>query len=302
MPHWGTSRSIPIFLTTLTALSSFAHAQQTMTLRGSDALIYLGQRFAEMYARTHPASFEIHGGGIPPALAAVTSGQASVAQFEGSPKNLDPSLLSFPIGVQGIVVYVNQANPVTELSLHQLRSIFTGEITNWKALGRTDLAIHLYAAESTTGTLSYFQDSVLDGQEPYPFVGKSNTKGLLEEIAAHREAIGYGSLDAAPGVSVVAIKTGPHSQAIKPTAEAIRSRRYPITRFVTWVASHKPPDALKEFYTWVLSSEGQLVVEGAGFQPLLPRDRAAGLAKFGGSSDKSACCLIAFAESQWQQS
>jgi ABC-type phosphate transport system substrate-binding protein len=120
-------------------------------------------------------------------VVALSSGQSDIAQFEGSGNNFEnPNLLKFTVGVQTIVVYVNSSNPVKSLTLGQLQSIFLGKITNWKGVGGSDLDIHLYAGKSSTGTLSYFQDSVLKGEEPYPFVGKSNTKGLLEEIATHR--------------------------------------------------------------------------------------------------------------------
>jgi phosphate transport system substrate-binding protein len=248
-----------------------ASAQQRISIRGSDTLIYIGQRFAQMYERTsNDTSFDIRGGGLDPALDALTAGQIDLAQIEGSAHLRGRDLTSFAIGVQAIVVYVNAANPITKLTLPQLRSVFLGEITNWKALGGPDLTIHLYAGESTTGTLAYFQHALLGGQEPYPFVGKSNSKSLLEEIAAHREAIGYGSLDAAHGVHVIAIKPGQNSPAVEPTAEAIRTLRYPIARYVTWVAPRFESETMQKFCTWVLSPQGQLVVEGAGFQPLLP--------------------------------
>jgi phosphate transport system substrate-binding protein len=188
--------------------------------------------------------------------------------------------------VQAIVVYVNSSNPVKSLTLGQLQSIFLGKITNWKGVGGPDLDIHLYAGESSTGTLSYFQDSVLKGEEPYPFVGKSNTKGLLDEIAARRDAIGYASFDSAPGVRAVAIQPGPHTIRVEPTSDSIRSRRYPLTRFITWVTERKNGDKLKPLLTWVLGSEGQLVVESVGFEPLLPADRQSNLAKF--ASDRAA--------------
>lgn len=273
-------KGLPFLLTLVVFLCNCANAQH-IVIRGSDTLIFLGQRFAQMYQRTSSASsFEIRGDGMDRALDGLGSGGADVAQLEGSPVHVGSRLISFPIGVQAIVIYVNRSNPITRLSVAQVRSIFLGEITNWKALGGPDLTIHLYAGESTTGTLAYFQDFLLGGEDPYPFVGKSNTKSLLEEIAAHREAIGYGSLDVAMGARAVAIQLTSNSPAIEPTPETIRSRQYPITRFVTWVVPRFSNEALQKFCTWVLSSQGQLVVEGAGFEPLLPRDRALGLAKF----------------------
>ncbi len=76
-----------------------AAAQQPISIQGSDALIYMGQRLAEIYQR--------------------------IAQFEGSRGALDNSdFVAFPIGVQTIVVYVNNSNPVKNLTMAQLQSIF----------------------------------------------------------------------------------------------------------------------------------------------------------------------------------
>jgi phosphate transport system substrate-binding protein len=245
-------------------------------------MILLGERFSEIYLRKVPqAAIRVRGGGKNKALSGILSGDNEIAQFEGAGDDLQSqNLVSFRIGVQGIVVYVNKSNPVKTLTLAQLRSIFMGEITNWKSLGGPDLTIHLYAGESSTGTLDYFQESVLQGQEPYPFVGKNNTKALLEEIASHPEAIGYGSLAQGPGVKAVPIKLGPASLAIDPTSDNIRSRKYLITRFVWWVVARNSRSAVEALCEWVLSPEGQLVVESVGFEPLRPADRALGLSKF----------------------
>jgi ABC-type phosphate transport system substrate-binding protein len=124
---------------------------------------------------------------------------------------------------------------------------------------------------------------VLRGEEPYPFVGKANTKALLDEIAAKPEAIGYGSLASGPGKRAVAIKFGPTSVGIVPTEDAIRARKYPITRTISWVVPRKRDRNADAFCRWILSSEGQLVVEASGFEPLLPAERQKALAKFGTS-------------------
>jgi phosphate transport system substrate-binding protein len=248
---------------------------QTTHIGGSDTLIYLGQRFAEQYGAKHTgAQFAVVGS----VNSASDAAQLDIVQIEGAPSG---KRMAFPIAVHAIAIYVNKANPVRDLSVAQVRSIFLGEITNWKQLGGADNRINLFAGESTTGTLAFFQESVLHGQEPYPFEGKNNVRSLLEVIAADPYAIGYGTLAENPAVRVLPIKSGLTSLAIAPTIPTIRSREYPITRHVYWAISSSASREAREFCAWVLSSEGQLVVEGAGFEPLLPQERAAGLARLG---------------------
>lgn len=277
------ARGVLRIATALAALTGFATAQQQISIQGTDTLIFLAQRFEAIYSHTSPETrIAVQGGGAASAVKALSSGHADLVQFEGSHAvSYSDDIVSFPVGVQAIVVYVNQSNPVRELTPSQLRSIFIGETTNWKSLGGPDLAITLYAGESSTGTLSYFQESVLHGAEPYPFIGKSNTKALLEEIGKHPEAIGYGSLASGPGVRVVAIKRGPASLAVAPDEQAIRSRQYLLTREVSWAVRRQHHQAVDALCRWVLSGEGQIVVESVGFEPLLPADRSSALATLG---------------------
>ena len=260
-----------------------AEGQQNLKVSGSDTLILLGQRVGEMYQRNHSdVHFSIRGGGVAGALKAIAGADSDVAQWEGNPiPQHTEDVVSFPIGVQAIAVYVQKSNAVKELTVSQLRKIFLGDITNWKEVGGPDQSILLYAGESSTSTLAYFQESVLGGEDPYPFVGKSNTKDLLAEIAQHPAAIGYGSLAANPGTHTIALKLGPRSVAVEPTIDNIRLRRYPLSRLVNWAVAKHPSDATKVLCRWVLSPEGQLVVESVGFEPLPPKDRSTGMAKFG---------------------
>lgn len=267
------------YLLVLTFLfaSLMAAAQDKIRIGGADTLILLGQRFEQQYSIHHVARFNIVGGGMANAKAALADSRLEIVQSEGTPSGP----MSFPIGVQAIVIYVNQANPVAALTIAQVRSIFLGEITNWKQLRGPDKPIVLYAGESSTGMESYFDEAVLRGQEPYPFTGKANTHALLEALANDPRGIGFGSLGVGAGVHTVGIKLGVASVPIEPDSTSIRNRTYPISRYVYWTVGQKPSGALQTFCAWAFSSEGQLVVEGVGFQPLLPEQRKQGLAKLG---------------------
>jgi len=255
-------------------LGCVASAQE-IQINGSDTLIYLGQRVRNFYQQdANDVSLKVLGGGL-----SAKDSPNQVLQWEGEQPQVSNGRLIFPVGIQTAVLYVNRSNPVKELTVSQVRKIFLGEIKNWKDLGGPDSTILLYAGESSTGTLPYFQESVLRGEEPYPFVGKSNTKDLLNEIAQHSDAIGYGSLDSKTEVKAVAIKTGPVSIAVEPTRDNIRSRLYPITRYIYWSVSSKANPPILALARWVLSSNGQLVIESVGFEPLLPAERASGLSK-----------------------
>ena len=174
---------------------------------------------------------------------------------------------------------MNNRNPVSQLTLDQLKGIFLGEITNWKQLRGPDKRILLYAGESSTGVLPYFQQVILHDAEPYPFEGKASAKELVDTIAAQPDAIGYSSIYPTNNVKTVRIKAGGSGPAVEASIENIRTRKYPISRYVYWSLASKPTGEVKDFCEWVLSRDGQLVVESVGFEPLTPLDRSAGLAK-----------------------
>lgn len=248
---------------------------------GDDTLILLGQRIAQVYRQSRPAANVAIGG------QSATS-NAEIVQSVRKPA----AARTFPIGVQSVVVYVNRANPVSELTVAQVRAIFMGEITNWKAVGGKDAQIKLYAGESTSGTLAFFQETVLKGEEPYPFWGKSTTKELVETIEVDVDGIGYASFSPSPKVKPIRMKAGNTSLAVEPSMDNIRTMRYPLGRFLYWsVKANAGADALS-LAEWLLSSQGQLVVESVGFEPVTAQERTAGLATLrkgsGGSASKSA--------------
>lgn len=254
-----------------------ALAQNAIQIQGADTLILLSQRWVQIYKQKQPqAQISIQGGGTARALKDLGSGRASIVQLEGSKPE---SGLTFPVGIEGIAVYVNKSNPVRQLTVDQVKAVFLGEITNWKQLGGQDRRILLYAGETSTGVLPYFQEAVLHDAEPYPFVGKANAKELIETVAAEPDAIGYSSLYPTTAVNILPIKPNESARAIEATIQNIRSRRYPISRYVYWHLAARPSGELKDFCEWVLSREGQLVVESVGFEPLTPEDRVSGLWK-----------------------
>jgi len=255
-----------------------ARAQNAIHIQGADTLILLSQRWAQMYKTKHPqGEIVIQGGGGSNALKALAAGRNNIVQLESGSRF--ESGITFPVGVEGIAVYVNQKNPINELTLHQPEAIFLGTITNWKQIGGPDKRILLFAGESSTGVLPYFQEVVLHDEEPYPFVGKASAKDLIDTIAQEPDAIGYSSIYPNTNVKAIRVKVSDSTPGIEATIENIRTRKYPISRYVYWHLGAKPTGELKTFCQWVLSKDGQLVVESVGFEPLTPEDRASGLAK-----------------------
>jgi phosphate transport system substrate-binding protein len=273
-------KSVAILIGVLFSISTLS--AQNVVIRGSDTMILLGQKCSQMFnRRSQETKFTVQGGGVKAGIEALGAGKADVVQSENAVSSAE-NVIKLPAGVQAIVVYVNRNNPVTELSTAQVRQIFMGEIQNWKQVGGKDEPIVLFAGESSTGILSYFQESVLRGEEPYPFEGKSSTKSLLETIAAKSNAIGYAAPGTNPGTKPLRIRNGAATPGVDATLDNIRGRLYPLSRYVYWYIRPNRDAKTSEFLQWLYSSEGQITVESVGFEPLLPSDRAQALAKVEG--------------------
>ncbi len=252
---------------------------QNVKVVGQDTLILVGQKWKQLLAMDEPrlsAAIKVEGGN--PGINALTSRSADILQTRELLSTA--AALRVPVAIEAIVVYVNDANPVKELSLADLKAIYTGSITNWKQVGGHDDKIELYAGESTTGIQDYFQHVVLNGEESL-YWGRASTKELLETIVRKPNGIGYASFGGMPGVHALNIRKTAHTAAVEPTTANIRTVQYPISRYVYWYLLRGANPAALQFSKWVFSAHGQLVADAVGFFPLLPDDRKMSLAKLG---------------------
>jgi phosphate transport system substrate-binding protein len=244
-------------------------------------MILLGQRLAQLYRQEQPlAEIGVHGGGTTSAVAALTKGDVSIAQGYGSTAAAPSGFIKLPVGVEALVLYVNEANPVSQLSLEQVQQIYLGKILNWKEVGGRDARILLYSGESTANVVPYFSEAVLRNEESIGYEGKSSTKDMLQIIAERPNAIGFASMGSAPKVKALRISRG-RAAAIAPTFDNVRTTAYPLSRYIYWYLPQHQTQNDRRFCQWVFSSKGQLVVESVGFQPLDMADRKRALLELG---------------------
>jgi phosphate transport system substrate-binding protein len=266
---------IPLLLITTTVA-----AQEKIRVGGEQTLIYMAQRLTKTYQLDQPQGpvFEITGRGR--GSAAGLGAQMDIAQVKlplSQAESRGRRFLRLPVGIEYAVVYVHPTNSVKTLSMGELRAIFNGTIINWKQLGGRDAPIHLCAGESTSGVEDFFRETVLQGNEPAPYYGRSTAKELVATVAGDPNAIGYASLFSAEGARLVPIRRSSGGTAIEPTPENLRSLRYPVAHFIYWYLAGRPRPPVRSFAEWVFSNRGQLVVESVGFMPLLPEQRSKAL-------------------------
>jgi phosphate transport system substrate-binding protein len=169
----------------------------------------------------------------------------------------------------GLAVYVHESNPVKELTLAQIKAIYTGKITNWKQLGGPEAKIILYSRENNSGTYVYFKDNVLGGDD-YAAATQSmpGTAAVVNAVAKDKFGVGYGGAAYGKGIKFVKIKRDDSSPGYEPTPENVKSGDYPISRFLFLYTRSRPTGALKAYIDWILSDEGQQVVSKVGYFPI----------------------------------
>jgi phosphate transport system substrate-binding protein len=265
---------------TATIGSAPAGAQgRNISIKGSDTMVLLGQKWAETYMKKNPAvTIQVTGGGSGVGLAALINGTTDIAESSRPMKDTEKTQLQqkrslvtveLPVALDGLAVYVHEKNPLTEISLEQLKKIYTGVVKNWKEFGGSDERIILYGRENSSGTYAYFKEHVLENADYYPTTQTlPGTAAVINAVSKDFRGIGYGGIAYLKGVKALKVKKNASSPAVEPTLENVQKNVYPISRFLYWYMAGQPKDQIKKLTDWVLSADGQAVVTDVGYYPL----------------------------------
>lgn len=263
----------------LLAVAISAHAGN-ITVKGSDTLVILAQKWAEVYMGKHPdVKIQVTGGGSGVGFAALQNGTTEIAdasrpikgkEVEAYVRAFGKRPREYKVAVDGLSVYVANENPIKELSLEQLEGIFTGKIKNWKAVGGSDAPITVYSRENSSGTYEFFKEHVLKGKD---FVASAQTMpgtaALLQAVEKDKNGIGYGGAAYGAGARAIGVKKDATSPAITPNEETVVGGTYPIWRYLfNYVNPAADKDEIAAYLNWIRSDEGQKIVKEVGYYPL----------------------------------
>ena len=264
--------------TTATSATPSTRAGKPITIRGSDTMVILGQRFAEEYMKTHPeVVIQVNGGGSGTGIAALINGTVDLAQSSRPMKDKEKqdvqtkrntTLNETPVALDALAVFVHQSNAVKELTLQQIGQIYTGKVTNWSQVGGKSAPIVLYGRENSSGTYEYFKEHVLDKADFAPRTQTlQGTAAVINAVGRDANGIGYGGIAYAKDVRAVGVKANAGAAAVEPKEENVKNGTYPISRklFFYWV----PSEDIQKFVEWTTAAEGQAVVNQVGYFPLV---------------------------------
>jgi phosphate transport system substrate-binding protein len=264
-------RAFAIFLL-LSSMARFANAQ-TISIKGSDTLgAKLIPQIAEKYkAKGHPlVKFEIAAEGSSTAFTALADGSAEIGMSSRKAEEEEMAtcrakginLVEQMICRDMMCVLINQSSPITNLTKTQVRDIFTGQIKNWSEVGGAPGPISIYTRNNSSGAYKDWQKMAMEGRNYAEGSQKMAGGEQINQLVAKKEGgICHVNLtySKTPGTKTVSI------DGVAAVAESAKT--YPFTREFYLYVSDKASAETKSFIDFVLSPEGQAIVQITGFIP-----------------------------------
>lgn len=234
------------------------------TMAGSTAFMPFAEKLAEQYMAGNPGvNITVQGGGSAVGIQSALSGAAQVGMVDlvHLPEEAK-ALKATVVARDGIVVVVNPANKVSNLTMLQVRDIFNGKISNWDQAGGVNAPITVVSREAGSGTRSSFEEIVGGVDLSKDALIQDSNGTIRETVAMDANAIGY-------------LSHGLVNEKVKPvlidgndcTMEAITSGKYALVRPIFLLVKGEPAPEIADFIAYVLSPEGQKTIENDGLLP-----------------------------------
>jgi phosphate transport system substrate-binding protein len=267
-------KKLLIFLIALSA-GALAVRADTLVIKGSDTLgAKLVPQLAEEFKAQHPGTtFNIAAEGSTTGISAIIDGTAQIGMASRPAKpeevttaaskgvNMKPTTVAY----DGIAVIVNAANPIKGLTKKQVEQIFTGDVTDWSAVGGSGGKISIYTRNTSSGTYSEFKELAMKKRDYAPDSQKmAGNEQIAQEVGKNANGVGYVGLayTKASGIKVVGIDNA------MPSKESVLGKAYPYARPTFYYTNGEPSGLAKQFVDFTISDAGQKIVEQVGFVPI----------------------------------
>src|SRR3954471_1800196 len=263
----------------LTALALVVLTAETrgekLVIKGSDTLgAKLVPQLAEQFKSQHPGTtFDIAAEGSTTGIAAIIDSTAQIgmasrrakpaeiAAASGKGVHMKPTIVAY----DGIAVIVNSANPVKGLTKKQVEQIFTGEVTDWSAVGGSGGKISIYTRNTSSGTYSDFKELAMKKRDYAPSAQKmAGNEQIASEVGKNANGVGYVGLayDKATGVKAMPI------DGVLASVQSVHAKTYPYARPTFYYTNGEPTGLAKEFLQFTISGAGQKIAAQVGFVPI----------------------------------
>jgi phosphate transport system substrate-binding protein len=246
-----------------------------LVIKGSDTLgAKLVPQLAEQFKAQHPGTtFDIAAEGSTTGIAALTDGTAQIGMSSrrakpaevsaavGKGVNMKPTIVAY----DGMAVIVNSANPIKSLTKKQVEQIFTGDVTDWSAVGGSGGKISIYTRNTSSGTYSDWKELAMKKRDYAPSSQKmAGNEQIAAEVGKNPNGVGYVGMayTKASGIKVVPI------DGTVPSQQSVLGKTYPYARPTFYYTNGEPSGLAKEFVDFTIGSTGQKIVAQVGFVPI----------------------------------
>lgn len=264
-------------LAALVALAPSWGVAGTLTIKGSDTMVLLSQRWAEAFMTKHPGVVvQVTGGGSGTGIAGLVNGTTDLATSSRPMTDVEKRkvtaktgrpVIEIVVAKDGVTFFVNARNKLSALTEEQLRAVYLGDVTNWKDLGGEPAPIVLYSRENNSGTYVFVKDNLLKGDDFAPEAQTlPGTAAVVNAVSKEKHSIGYGGEAYASGVKRLKLKVA--DQEIEASKATIMDGTYPLARDLYFYLAKPPTGDLKAFIDFALSEEGQAIVTKVGYFPV----------------------------------
>jgi phosphate transport system substrate-binding protein len=237
------------------------HGKHQVTLAGSTSVMPFTEKLAEHFMVDHPRFVvDVQGGGSTAGIQAVMNNTVEIGMSSRSLKEEERRLNKITICYDGIAIVVHPSNPVSALSMEQVRTIFSGQVRNWSEFGWVKRGIDAVTREEGSGTRGAFEDLVMQKTEISDAIMVQDSNGSVKEVVATDPyAIGYISLGLVDGrVKALTI------DGVTASINTIKTGGYRIVRPFLYVTNGEPSEDAKFFVEFVLSKDGQGILKREG--------------------------------------
>ncbi|RMF16376.1 MAG: phosphate ABC transporter substrate-binding protein [Candidatus Dadabacteria bacterium] len=257
------------------ALAAAACSRSTdrtrIVLTGSSTIAPIAEDLARRYESTHPnLRIDVQTGGSTRGILDTRKGLNDIGMVSRALHPDEHDLHATEIALDGLAVIVHRSNPVRNLSLTDLRRIYTGAMTRWSELGGKDLPITVVhkAAGRATQELFLKYTGLADEQIRAQVIIGDNVQGI-RTVAATPGAIAYVSIgsaqwEAAHGAAITATAI----DGVPATPAAVATGRYPLVRHLNLVTRPSPPPHVRAFLEWATSPETAPIFRSHGVVPV----------------------------------
>lgn len=245
-----------------------AKGGSTIAISGSTSVGPLAEKLAHAYQQNENVNIEINQIGSSAGITNAISGVSEIgmASRELKLEEKESGLIDTVIAYDGIVVVTHPTNKVKDLTIEQIKQIFTGEVTNWKELGGEDMEIVVVSREDGSGSRDAFQEIVdySSGELVRSAIIASGNGNIKTTVATNKHAVGFISFEYIDeSISTIDVN------GVEATAENVLNQTYKLARPFLFV--HKEEnltDAGQKFIDYILSPDGQAIAAEAGAIPI----------------------------------